>query len=78
MYLTVLTKKFCGSDPHVTVTLVFGQVATIPIKAVGTGAAVAAPAYVTVKTPVGAAVTFVQGPKEVATALPVLAHANME
>ena len=73
----MLIKKNFGSDPHVSVTLVFGQVATIPIKAVGIGAAVASPAYATMKTPVGAAVTFVQGPKEVATTFPVSAHAKM-
>ncbi len=53
--------------PHFTITFVFGQVATIPMKAVGKGSAVLVAALApsvkeTVNTPVGAAVTRVQPP----------------
>ena len=61
--LTVATLTPCGIFTHVNVTFVFGHVALTPTKAPLKGA-VALPAtiHVTIKFPLGAADTCVQGP----------------
>ena len=63
LYLTVVTATPAGMSPQVNVICLFGHVATIPMKAVLNGAAVAGvPVHVTVKLPLGAADVLVQGP----------------